>query len=161
MIGKLIYIVTVPLVEWLRKQRFPLLEPPIVYYPDGSLWTDDSTALVYQEEQLFGDRTYVVASGFTQLINRKLPGACVSCSFRPLAVLVDESHGEVGYDLFYPGACKWLIANEAGVVLCPRRHDDVRPEEYDLGHVRVRITFRRPVGQVVAKEVAGVVRQMV
>ena len=63
----------------------------------------------------------------------------------------------VSYNLFYPGACKWLIANEAGVVLCPREFDDVPPlKSTNLGHLRVRITFRRAVARGVAKEVAGV-----
>ncbi len=81
---QLFHIIAAPLVDWLRKQDFPMPQPPIRFYPDGSLWTDDYSVLRWTHESVIGGRKHRELQGVEQLIHHYLPGAYTSVRFRPL-----------------------------------------------------------------------------
>jgi hypothetical protein len=145
-------IIAAPLVDWLRLQGFPLPHPPIRYYPEGSLWTNDCRGLQWTHE--CGAMLAV-----QQLIHHKLPGAYAGCSFRPLAPFGGDSPLSPHYSVTYPGWCDWMGEHELGALMYPGIMKDVSEDEYDLAHVRVRVNLRRKYTQAVAEELTGAVRQ--
>src|SRR5579863_2933560 len=156
---KHIYIVSAPLVEWLRKQDFEMPQPPIRFYPDGSLWTDDPNVLLWTHEYKIGGQMHREVCGIPRLFLEKLPGACVSCSFRPLGPFWKVGGIARHYCLLYPGSCKWLIASGGGVVMYPVSNIDPSPQEKDLRHVRVLVELRRQMTEAVAQELGNSIRQ--
>jgi hypothetical protein len=145
-------IITTSLVDWLRNEGFPLPQPPIRYYPDGSLWTDDHRVLQWKHES-------GAILAVQQLIHYRLPGAYAACCFRPLAPFGGDSPLAPSYTVTYPGSCDWMGEGELGALMYPGISKAASADEYDLAHVRVRINLRSEYTQGVAEELAGVVRR--
>jgi hypothetical protein len=85
-------IIAAPLVDWLRVQGFPLPQPPIRYYPDRSLWTNDHRVLQWTHE-------CGAIQAVQQLIHHKLPGAYDTCRFRPLTPFGGDSSSDLSVPL--------------------------------------------------------------
>jgi hypothetical protein len=145
-------IITASLVDWLRNEGFPRPQPPIRYYPDGSLWTDDDRVLQWKHES-------GAILAVQQLIHYRLPGAYTACSFRPLAPFGGDSPRSPHYTVTYPGSCDWMGEGELGALMYPGILKTASADEYDLANVRVRINLRSEYTQGVAEELAGVVRR--
>jgi hypothetical protein len=146
---KSFFIITAPLVEWLRAQAFPMPQPPIRFYPDGSLWSDDYNVLMTGKNP---------PQGVEQLIHHRLPGAYTSCRFRALAAFGGDYRTAPQYGLLYPGSCTWMGSNELGVLMYPGIFKEATPDEYDLRQVRVLVRLRRKMSSDVAEELAAVVK---
>jgi hypothetical protein len=159
---QLIYIIVAPLVNWLRKQDFPMAQPPIRFYPDGSLWTDDYEVLRWTHESVIGGRKHRERQGVEQLIHHHLPGAYTSVSFRPLVAFGGDDDVAPQYNLLYPGSCyAWMGEHERGALMYPVTYyyKGFSEEQYDLAHVRVLIRLRRKFTSALAEELGGVLRQ--
>lgn len=156
---QLFYIIAAPLVDWLRKQDFPMPQPPIRFYPDGSLWTDDYEVLRWTHESVIGGRKHREFAGVEQLIHYNLPGAYASVSFRPLLPFGGDWRDAPQYNMLYPGACTWMGEHELGALTYPGVLKDAAEDECNLAHVRVLIRLRRKFTAAVAEELAGVLRQ--
>jgi hypothetical protein len=153
------YIIAAPLVDWLRKQDFPMPQPPIRFYPDGSLWTDDYEVLRWINESVIGGRKHRELQGVEQLIHHRLPGAYTSIRFRPLGAFGGNQDIAPNYGVLYPGACTWMGEHELGALMYPAILKEVTEDEYDLAHVRVLVKLRRKFTAALAEELAGVLRQ--
>jgi hypothetical protein len=149
-------IISAPLVEWLRTQNFPMRSPPIRFYPDGSLWTDDHRLLIWKN-------TPGGVQAVQQLIHHKLPGAYGSCRFRMLAPFGGDWQVAPNYSLTYPGAYSWLVSefdvNELSTLMYPGICRAASEDEYDLAHVRVLVRLYRKVTQGIAEQLARALRQ--
>ena len=156
---RLFYIITAPLVDWLRTQDFPMPQPPIRFYPDGSLWTDDYSVLRWSYRSVIGGRMHTEPLGVEQLIQYYLPGAYHSCRFRPLAGIIGNRETTAQYALLYPGSCDWMGEHELGVLTYPGIFQDGSQDEHDPAHVRVLIGLRRNLTKTVAEELACIIRQ--
>jgi hypothetical protein len=156
---KQLQIIAAPLVEWLRHQNFPMPQPPIRFYPDGSLWTDDYSVLQWTHESVIGGRKHREIAGVQQLIHYNLPGAYTSCSFRPLVTFGGDWDVAPHYNVLYPGSCTWMGEHELGALMYPGALKEATANEYDLSHVRVLVKLRRKFTPAMAEELAGVVRQ--
>jgi hypothetical protein len=149
---KSFFIITAPLVEWLQSEAFPMPQPPIRFYPDGSLWSDDYDVLMTSKNP---------PQGVEQFIHHRLPGAYTSCRFRALAAFGGDCRTAPQYGLLYPGSCTWMGPKdlELGVLTYPGIFKDATPEEYDLRQVRVLVRLRRKISSDVAEELAAVVKR--
>jgi hypothetical protein len=168
---KQLEIIASPLVEWLRQQDFPMPQPPIRFYPDGSLWTDDCSVLSWTDEYTMSDpiirqltgrecSTFHDNASVAQLIDRKLPGGYTAAGFRPLVPFGGDWDVAPHYGVLYPGSCyKWMGEHELGALMYPGICAKATEDEYDLAHVRVMIRLRRKFSEEVATELAGVLRQ--
>lgn len=152
-------IIAAPLLEWLRAQDFPMSQPPIRFYPDGSLWTNDYSVLRWTHESVIGGRKHRELAGVEQLIHYNLPGGCTGCTFRPLITFGGDSDVAPHYSLLYPGSCTWMGEHELGALTYPGIFKDATEDEYDLSHVRVLVKLRRKFTPVVAEELAGELRR--
>lgn len=144
---QLLFIVTAPLVEWMRKERFPMPQPPIRFYPDGALWTDDHRVLLPSKE-------YV-----PQFANElHCPGNSMFC---PLASFGGDRDDARIYYVYYPRTCDWMGEHENWALTYPVTyyHKGLSAEQFDLAHVRVLIRLRRKFTAALAQELAGVLRQ--
>jgi hypothetical protein len=155
---RLFSIIAAPLVDWLQRQDFPMPQPPIRFYPDGSLWTDDHRVLLWTHESIIGGRKHRELAGVQQLIHYNLPGAYTSVCFRPLAAFAGGDDVTPQYDVLYPGACTWMGEHELGALMYPGIFQETAEHEYDLAHVRVLIRMRRRFTAAVAEELASVLR---
>lgn len=156
---RLLYIITAPLVDWLRKQDFPMPQPPIRFYPDGSLWTDDYGVLRWTRESVIGGRKHHQSLGVEMLIYDKRPGGCGNCAFRPIAPFGGDWDAAPQYNVLYPGSCDWMGEHENWALTYPGVLKDVTQDEYDLSQVRVLVKLRRKFTAALAEELAGVLRQ--
>jgi hypothetical protein len=146
-------------VDWLRNRNFPMPQPPIRFYPDGSLWTDDYTVLEWTYEEVIDGRKHRGVLAVEQLIHHNLPGAYACGLFRPLAPFGGDREDAANYSVLYPGSCTWMGENENGALTYPGICKDVTADEYDLACVRVLIKLRRKFTVAVAEELARVVRR--
>lgn len=128
-------------------------EPPIRYYPDGPLWTNDYRVLQWTIKELGA------VQAVQQLIDLSLPGGSATCSFRPLAPFGGGSPLAPCFSVTYPGSCDWMGEYELGALMYPGLLKAAAEDEDDLAHVRVRVNLRRKYTQAVAEELAGVVRR--
>lgn len=144
---QLIYIVTAPLVEWMRRDGFPMSQPPIRFYPDGSLWTNDHHVLL-------PTKRYV--PDFANELH--CPG---NCSFCPLASFGGDHDDAPIYYVYYPRTYDWMGEHESGPLMYPVTYyyKGLSAEQYDLAHVRVLIRLRKKFTVSLAEELAGVLRQ--
>jgi hypothetical protein len=102
---QLICIVTAPLVEALRAEGFPMPQPPIRFYPDGSLWTDDNERLLRKTGKAINVPAPLVRNG--------------SCAFCPLAAFGGDRDDAPNYQVFYPGSCDWMGEHENWALTYP------------------------------------------
>jgi hypothetical protein len=142
---KQFYIVTAPLVDSLRAEDFPMPQPPIRFYPDGSLWTDDHQRLVRKTGKAVNVPVALTRNG--------------SCRFRPLAVFSGDPFDAPNYQILFPGSCDWLGEHETWPLTYPGIAKNAAEDEYDLSHVRVLIRLRKKFTAALAEELAGVLRQ--
>jgi hypothetical protein len=133
-----------------------MAQPAIRFYPDGSLWTDDNTALVYMAEYEFRDGIRRMPAGVEKLFLDRLPGAYGCCAFRALAPVVGAVNR---YTLFFPGACDWMGDREIGMLMYPAILTSVRDDESDLKHVHVQVKMWRNWTAEIAAELAVNLRQ--
>jgi hypothetical protein len=157
--SQLIQIIVAPLVEWLCSQNFPMPQPPIRFYPDGSLWTNDEAALTWTLETRVGGCLIREVLWVSSLFLHKLPGAYSSCSFRPLAPFKTDGHVTFQYSLLYPGSCDWIGDTEQTVLLYPGIAKGISSDEHDLSRVQVLVRLRRKFTGTVATALAGVVKR--
>jgi hypothetical protein len=143
---QLFFIVPSPLVESLRTEDFPMPQPPIRFYPDGSLWTDDHRRLLRVNKR--GDFE----------CPRSLTGL-TGCSFRPLAAFGGDRDDAPQYEIYYSGSWGWMGEHEGAAMAYPGILKNATENEYDLAHVRVLIRLRRKFTAALAEELAGVMRQ--
>jgi hypothetical protein len=157
---QLFYIIAAPLVDWLRKQDFPMPQPPIRFYPDGSLWTDDNRVFLWIPQSAFGQRVRSDIRDVVRLIHHNLPDAYTSVCFRPLAAFGGDNDIAPQYNVLYPGSCyAWMGEHEHGALMYPGIFKNALEDEYDLARVRVLIRLRRKFTAALAEELAGVLRQ--
>jgi hypothetical protein len=142
---KLFYIVTAPLVESLRAEGFPMPEPPIRFYPDGSLWTDDHRLLLR----------------YSKLGTLEEPKSLVgtpTCCFRPLLPFGGDYKTAPHYEVIGPSFCDWIGEDEVWTLMYPGVFKEATEDENDLAHIRVLIKLRRKFSAAIAEELAGVLR---
>ena len=156
---QMFYIIAAPLVDWLRRQDFPMPQPPIRFYPDGSLWTDDYEVLRWTRESVIGGRKHREPSGVEMLIHDKLPGGCGNSRFRSLAAFGGDQDVAPNYSFMWPGSCDWMGEHENWALTYPGILKAATEDEYDVSHVRVLIQLRRKFTASLAEELAGVLRQ--
>jgi hypothetical protein len=145
---QLIYIVTAPLVDSLREEDFPMPQPPLRFYPDGSLWTDDNRRLLCTNRRgVLEEPKALIGSG--------------GSSFCPLAAFGGDQDDATNYQILYPQSCDWMGEHENWALTYPVNYYDkgLSDEQYDLAHVRVLIRLRRKFTEEVAEELAGMLRQ--
>jgi hypothetical protein len=142
---QLFYIVALPLVELLRAEGFSMPQPPIRFYPDGSLWTDDNKRLLRINSR-------------NVLETPKPLIGCASSRFRPLATFGGDRDAP-NYQVLSSSWCDWMGEHENWALTYPGIGKNVTEDEYDLSNVRVLIKLRRKFTAALAEELAGVLRQ--
>ena len=130
--------------------------PPIRFYPDGSLWTDDHELLIWT-------RTPGGVQAVQQLIGLRLPGAYGSCRFRMLAPFGGDWQVAPNYTLTYPGSYAWRVKefdlNELSTLMYPGICKAASEDEYDLAHVRVLVRIYQKMTRDTAEGLAAALRQ--